>query len=648
MPESNRPPVRIEAQKPSEAAPPAKKEVPQQNKGIAARLRSMSDHPRAALQWLSNIKAESLMKVGMKAGRATQDAMSTQGEPPPLKDSRQPNSEGKEITDPLLQKENAYFEEFGNKLKPESREKGVQDLRDRYKHEGTSASFVLAQIEAFAERAGLSHTEVPELRGQVFNSEKTGEKVGQIVQEHIDRLFNSDQGIRNPEKHKLVTEETQRYLDLVSQAHAEGDLPSDLSAQNVLELVTDNVWKLAYQDRAARENWLGDHGVRHLVGHNIAVGEQLFDELVRNGQQVKGIDRLLMHQVMIDHDMGYAMDPVRGPVAKGQFGADAGHNLLAAKLVREQGEQGGAMASVFSQKQLAVVHEGILHHDSSQIDFKIGDPSQEARNENMYSVIHAADNTHAFEDKLPEVLYGYPDTLQYLHLMRTAGEIRDPVLVGQIRDQLADSIRSHREFTDDDKEALLTAVATVNEKSYARTVPRIAGNKPEFRINEQGQLSISVTESAIHRDAVRLFNQQAGEQLAKFASDITGRKDIDIYQTDVVLSSNERVQIRVYKPGQNEEKSDYQQRVESVIVKDQAFRDYSFGAGDQLGDEQLSIMQMLAHKAAHSLPDDSLEKTNMVNKVDSIKAQRKELLVSYLNNKKIGTFTQEQSQPLAA
>ncbi|MBI4991130.1 hypothetical protein HZB96_03485, partial [Candidatus Gottesmanbacteria bacterium] len=139
----------------------------------------------------------------------------------------------------------------------------MEGLDARYLDESTNAQYVQRQIEDFVKTSGLQHENVPELVGQAFNAESR-RIIGERVQKHIDTLLNSEQGRKNPEKHKTVTELTNRYLDLMTQAQAEGDLPVNLEAQTALRLVEQNVWTLAFQDRVASENLLGDHGIRHL------------------------------------------------------------------------------------------------------------------------------------------------------------------------------------------------------------------------------------------------------------------------------------------------------------------------------------------------------------------------------------------------
>lgn len=519
-------------------------------------------------------------------------------------------------------------------------------LEDRYKDKGSDSRAVTDAVDSHAKKAGLEHVQSAELAGKAFNPE-TRKQIGELVQAHIDRLFNSEQGRKNPDKQKSVTWETQRYLDLMAQAQGEGDVSSSLDAQVVLSLVERNVWQLAYQDRVASENLMGDHGVRHLVDHNIKVTESIADALESQGQRVKAVDRLIMHQTMLDHDLGYATGTVRDGYAdstgahvkginEGGFGVDTGHNILSAKVVSQRLEDpSDPLATVFSEKQLQTLHEAILYHDDSKVDFRVGDESEEARKTNIESAVHVADNTHAFEDKLPELLYGYPDTLKTMRLLKTAGEIGDPTLADQLKVRLVENINNTASLSLDDKEALTMAAGSLKPDSYKFSVGRICGNKPEFDLDPTGKLTIRVAESEIHQEAVGLFGQESYDQLQKFVADLTGKKkgEVDMNQ-ERVTTANGKMEIRL-KTGaaKSTEQTDYQRQVESLI-KDPAFQEFILGGTESgVGDAQLSRNQLSLEADLKKMEPDTDSYTSVSSRITQIKQNRAQNLADYMRGK---------------
>lgn len=505
-------------------------------------------------------------------------------------------------------------------------------LADRHADTRTNASSVDADIDQFAQKAGLKHEEAKELDGKAFNAE-TRRVIGEKVQQHIDRLFKSEQGRTNPEKHKSISEQTARYLDLMVAAQQEGNISTELVAQDALRLVEGNVWRLAYQDRVASENLLGDHGIRHLVDHNIKVTETIADQLAQNGQQVKAIDRLIMHQAMVDHDLGYTAVPVREGINQAKFGIDKGHNLLSAKYMRQRGENpNDPLSKVFSEQHFITLHEAILHHDDSKVDFRVGDSSDQSRRENIYSAVHVADNTHAFEDKLPELLYSQPDTLKIMRLMKTAGEIGNQATIDQLKLRLTESISTNPQFSQDDRDALIQAVQSLNNESYRFTIGRICGNKPEYTVDNQGKLTIAVEESAIHQEVVGLYGQESYDQLRKFVGDLTGKQkeEVDLEQ-DSIISANGKLEIRL-RTGRDksEESSDYQQRVEQLI-HDPVFQAFLNGDGqDDVGDRDLSRNQHQLEMEQRQYEKGSNAYATIAADIQEVTQTRAERLQKYL------------------
>lgn len=519
----------------------------------------------------------------------------------------------------------AYIQEFGNKKSP----KAAEELRARYEDPRTEAGYVLNQLEEFSKSQGSEYREIPELEGKKFDV-AAKEIILKAVQEQIDALLlRREQGRFQERKHESVSNEVKRYAQLIEQAQKEGDISQDLEAQHVLRQLQENVAALSFQDLAASENTLGDHGVRHLVDHNITISERILDQVQDRGQEVRAIDRLMAHQIMIDHDLGYAMDPVREPInTEGAKGQDAGHNLLAAKFIKERsGNSEDSLNKIFGSEQIAGIHEGILNHDSSEVNIKL-DNTAEARQANLESAIHIADNTHAFEDKLPELLYSVPESLKTMRMMKAAAESGDSSQIDVLKESLVSHINSNGNYSESDKKALSKAAKSLTIDSYKFSVGRICGNKPEVSVDGNGKVEIKVQESAIHQEAVGLFGKASYEQLVKFVGDLgvkfKGKKE----KEDGTPKTPEEIIKEMMDQGQletdklkftlkignesatKEQGTDYQRNIETLI-EDADFR------GWVQEDNALSENQKVA------------EKMGDLEKVDGIKKLRQELMKKY-------------------
>ncbi len=404
----------------------------------------------------------------------------------------------------------------------------------------------------------------------------------QALESQVKLLFlNKDGGSYNPDKYRSVKEQTDQFLNLLLQAQKEGPIPKDISSGEVFNLIQGNMHTLALQDRVASENLLGDHGVRHIIDHNIRVGMLLFKELQGQGADIRAIDQLIFQQAMIYHDLGYAMSLVRQPInTDGPKGQDAGHNVLAARYTREQFFGNNTVwQKIFGNQDFDLIHRAILYHDKDEqgkasIKFVTGKETQtplekDARRINIESAMRTADNTHAFEDKLPELLYRVPEAVKIMRLLRTAGEINDASSIDRLKGKLVSIINSKDDFSSDDKRALLMAAHSITPESYKFTVDRICGNKPEYRIAD-GKLHISVNVSEIHQEVVGLFDRGSYNQLEKMIKDVYGYV-LKPGESPKKITSPEG---HILEKREKGEKSDYQRILESLIINDGYFQDF--------------------------------------------------------------------------
>lgn len=431
----------------------------------------------------------------------------------------------KQSTAAMSERESSYLGVFPFK-DGDAALKARDVLTTRYNDASTSAATVTETISAYASQRGVEIDSVPPgLTGDLGSMDLS--KLKGATQGIVDKFFLSQEASFNPEKHATVSEQTGRFIDLMKES-----APDGFSAGDAYKLVASNLALISYQDKAAAENMLGDHGVRHLLGHNINACEQLADSLEQQGTPVGATDRLVLHQTMIVHDLGYAMDSVRDPInAEGIKGQDAGHNVLAARYLRERADNpDDPLSKLLGGDDLDRMHRCILYHDKDKtggpgVDFRMGaNLSDEDRAMNLESITRVADNTHAFEDKLPELLYRKPESFKAMRLMKTAGEIGDDGLVDSLKGELAGLVENDSTLAKDDKEALLQSVSSVNAMSYKFSVGRVSGSKPSFDINKDGKVELTVAESATQQETSALFGMDSYKQMEKFVKDCSGHK----------------------------------------------------------------------------------------------------------------------------
>ncbi len=452
------------------------------------------------------------------------------------------------------------------------------------------------------------------------------------VLEQAGKYFTSEEkGTKNPEKHKIVQEVLETMLNYAAQAIEGNEINQKITAQDVYQLIMTSLVSILYQDRAATENLLGDHGIRHVLGHNVKMCEQIANALAANDQKVSAMDRLMMIQAMIDHDLGYAMDPVRNPINRGGFGADSGHGLLAAKYTRERKD----LKKIYFPEQIRLLHEMILTHDyTPKNPLTVGDSSLEARYRNMKEIIRIADNTHAFEDKLPELLYAYPNTLTYLKVIEVAiTSGGDEKMVEHLKQKLTAEINSSDQFSEDDKKALANAVSLINHTTAQFTVGRICGHKPEIAVDSTGRVIIEVEESKIHQMVIGTFGQESLAQLRKFVADLTGqpKEQVD-FNVDEIADNRGVITIKVKTRGKlsdvgptdNQEttRTDYQNAVKEIIT-DAGFQSF-------LATDNFLAAQILDNERKLENVTDKAKRDEINASIAEIKAERLKNLKKYL------------------
>lgn len=488
----------------------------------------------------------------------------------------------------MQERENVYLGRFPFK-NDEAAVETREALAARYNDPSTSSVSVKETVNAYAASRGVEVDTVPE---HLHNAPLAGnlDRVRQATAGVIDKLFLSSSASFNPEKHATVSQQTERFLELAAQA-----APQGFSASDAYRLVAGNLALVSYQDNAAAENMLGDHGVRHLLGHNINACEQLADGLEQRGTPVSAVDRLVLHQAMIVHDLGYAMDSVRDPINdEGLKGQDAGHNALAARYLRERSQDpDDPLCQLFAAGDLERMHRCVLFHDKDQdggpgVNFRLGaQPSEDDRACNLETITRVADNSHAFEDKLPELLYRKPESLKTMRLMKTAGELGDPQLLESLKADLATTVANDPTLAKDDREALLQSVSSVTAKSYQFSVGRISGSRPTFGITEDGKVELTVSESDTHQQTSALFGMPGYKQMEKFIKDCSGQK-VSLNGQSMQIEGDD---VRVIVNGSKVAESDpFNAELHRGLLEDKAFVRYAHADG-QLSDWQGQLEQ---------------------------------------------------------
>ncbi len=518
------------------------------------------------------------------------------------------------------------------------------ELTQRYQDSVAGARHFHKEALEFAQSRGVDPQKLPAgLQGKSFDADSAA-VIKKELAGQVKAYFASVQGSTNPLKEKLSQQECDRFIDLIGQCQDEGSL-GKVSAGDVYRLAASNLNLLALQDRAASEITFGEHGVRHLVGHNIMVCEKLCDQMQAQGVGVSAKDRLILHQAMLVHDMGYAVDNVRGDFAKnGIKTQDAGHPLLGARYVRERLQNDtDPINAIFSAEEMGLIHRAVEFHDmdaegKSGVKLNMSArPTALERQQNLESITRLADNSHALDDKVSDILYRHPAALKTMRLIKTAGEVGDEAKVKSLQDGLKRDLDARQDLSPDDKAGLKQAVNQMSAGEYEFSARRLVGGKPDYSVDADGNITITLRESPIHNQIAQVSGQEPLKLLAGYMQDLSGvRPQVD-RNTKRVEAGNLRFDL---KPAQDLD--DYQKAVAGVMLEDEKFRGWAVRDAD-LGKTQKSLSNVLNAEA--SLTDTQLRHQAAVF-LDNVDAPREQILASL--RARVGEVEAERREALYA
>jgi hypothetical protein len=452
-------------------------------------------------------------------------------------------------------------------------------LQERYESPLCSAAHIDQQARDFAQARGIDLNE-PDL------------------QKLVDQFFANPKASQNPLKHQLASEQTQRFVALAREAKP------DAPAEKIHQLAAHNLALLAMQDRAAAEITFGEHGVRHLVGHNIRVVEALADQMQAHGTPVTAQERLAMHQAMLLHDLGYAADNVAGAMrVEGIKGQDAGHPLLGARYLKErQQDPADVMHSFFGPQDFEVMHRCILYHDMDRqgkpgIELNLGKSLTAGQKaQNWETLTRVADNSHAFDDKLSDLLYRYPAALKTMRQVKTACEIGRPEMAEALKDKLRQDIDRLQDMSADDRTALKTAVQHMDAAEYDFSARRLVGSRPHYRLEADGQLHIEIRQSPLHSGISQMSGLSERRILPGYVADLTGQKPL-LEPTTMSFAAGPVS----FEFSHSDRLDDYQKLLASQVLADKSFRTWA------LTDSVKGLQQRALESVLKSAGDLNLE-----------------------------------------
>lgn len=210
--------------------------------------------------------------------------------------------------------------------------------------------------------------------------------------------FLTTPATQNPQKYSGVVASVQEFIALMRQAQDEGNIPITLSAKDAFKLIAQNITALALQDKGCEVTTIIELDAHHLTEHDIRGCMQLAETLSEHGCSLSAMEKLLLHQSMVYHSVGYMVPPVLDAIAeKGMNGKQLGIPMLAAHYIRSQYEDPtSAWKSIFSEKSFDLLHRAVLFQDKGSLGTPemalqvTPQPTEHIRSHNLEAIIRIA------------------------------------------------------------------------------------------------------------------------------------------------------------------------------------------------------------------------------------------------------------------
>lgn len=235
-----------------------------------------------------------------------------------------------------------------------------------------------------------------------------------------------EKGALTEDELAVITGEITEFAALYGKAYGQEDV------KKAYTLVRDNGRKLLYQHTVDHDVFSGsDHGLRHIVNGNLRFAGQMMTSLREKGVLVSAKDEVLMHQIMIDHDLGYTTGAAQAPRG---FEASKDHPLVSARLIEENKDY---YIDRFGQDGYQAIQDSVLNHSYPKLEYQ-SDGQEVVHAELIRGISSTVDSLGVtVETKTPEFFWNR-DAMRTLLKIRLAME----TMGGKVPDDLMTQYKS--------------------------------------------------------------------------------------------------------------------------------------------------------------------------------------------------------------
>ncbi len=288
-----------------------------------------------------------------------------------------------------------------------------------------------------------------------------------VQRESREVSASGEEGLITKTERDLIIAETQEFAALYGKAYGTENVA------RAFEVARDNARKLAYQVLRDKEVFSGsDHGTRHILEGNLKFAKQMIEDLRKNGVNVSTLDEVAIHQVIIDHDLGYTVGAAQAPRG---FEASKDHPLFSAKFIESNSQY---YIDKFGEKGYLVIKESVLNHSYPRLEY-VSDSSETIHPELIRSITSTVDSLGVTVETKTPAFFWNPDAMRTLLKIKLAMETSqggkvDPKLMEEYKEELQEV--ASREPMPQRREGYVNAITHFfNEVTADTTLGHFAG-----------------------------------------------------------------------------------------------------------------------------------------------------------------------------
>jgi len=419
-------------------------------------------------------------------------------------------------------------EEYGDSLVKEYH-KGAETLEEHETAQLKAYEALQVKVDAGIvkpDSIGTDMLNYLDLREKESNSVENTEEMMTEINNELNSFI--EKGFINQEEKELIFGESEKFLNIYKEAYPDADL------NKMYSVVNDNSRKLAYQTERDKQVFSGsDHGTRHILEGNMNMADKMLESL---GDKVSAKDKVIVHQIIIDHDLGYTVGVAQ---AEKSFNASKDHPLFSTKFVEDNKDY---YIDKFGEDVYEAIKDGILQHSYVKSEYGTSRDEEKGFNyETIRSITSTVDALGVTAEIKCPAFFREPAAVEILQKIKLYSDTNEEGLGDEQMDKYKKQLHAiaDKEPSAKRKESFHNAIDNqFNSFTVDTTLGQYTGVMKDVKIEEKNGKLVPRIKMDISR-AQALLGDFFGDKLA-FKSFIKAMEDFNMPK-DIFTDMAEKV-----------------------------------------------------------------------------------------------------------